>query len=271
VTVMRQQQWDRDGEARARTSVLITGFGPFPGVPVNATMRLLPELAQLAPRLFPDVRFAFEVLPTEWAAGPRRLQLLLAEVAPDLALHFGVSSRARGFEIEQRARNACAATPDAAGALPGGAGVLSVGPPYLSASLPLRHIVARLRRLGIAAFVSRDAGAYLCNAALYHSLLCAKDAAGCGRRVGFVHIPATLAQPGGANRGRSAACPLTWQQALDGALEILATSLRRTHRRLDRAHPFTIPDRYARCLGDSLGRVDIAGFVSGENGYGLRR
>ena len=32
------------------------------------------------------------------------------------------------------------------------------------------HIVARLRRRGIPAFVSRDAGAYLCNAALYHSL-----------------------------------------------------------------------------------------------------
>ena len=28
-----------------RTAVLITGFGPFPGVPVNATMQLVPELA----------------------------------------------------------------------------------------------------------------------------------------------------------------------------------------------------------------------------------
>jgi len=255
VTVMRRKQWDRHAEAQARTRVLVTGFGPFPGVPVNATMRLLPELAQAAPRLFPDVRFAFAVLPTEWAAGPRHLQLLLAEVAPDLALHLGVSARARGFELEQRACNACAATPGAAGALPAAAAVLGVGPQYLPASLPLRHIMARLRRLGIAAFISRDAGAYLCNAALYHSLLCAKDAAGCGRRVGFVHIPATLARPGGANRGRSGACPLTWQQALDGALEILAISLRRTHRRLDRAHPFTILDRYARCLGESLGRV----------------
>jgi len=246
---MRRQQWDRYAEAQARTSVLITGFGPFPAVPVNATMRLLPELAEVAPRLFPDVRFAFAVLPTEWAAGPRRLQLLLAEAAPDLALHFGVSSRARGFEIEQRARNACAATPDAAGALPAAAGVLGVGPQYLPVSLPLRHIVARLRRLGIAAFISRDAGAYLCNAALYHSLICAKDAAGRGRRVGFVHIPATLARPGGANRGRSGACPLTWEQTLEGTLEILATCLGRAHRRLDRVLPLPKLDRHPRCLG----------------------
>jgi pyroglutamyl-peptidase len=225
VTVMMRPQAAAHAGAHARTTVLITGFGPFPGVPVNATMRLLPELARLAPKLFPDVHFVLEVLPTEWTAGPRRLERLLAEVAPDLALHFGVSSRARGFEIEQRARNACAATPDAAGALPTATAIRGGGAEHLPTSLPVRHIVARLRRHGIPAFVSRDAGNYLCNAALYHSLCCAKDDS--GRRVGFVHIPATLARPGGANRGRTGACPLTWDEALGGALEILAACLGR--------------------------------------------
>ena len=220
---------------QARTNVLITGFGPFPGVPVNATMRLLPELARAAPRLFPDVRFVAEVLPTEWTTGPRRLERLLAEVAPDLALHFGVSSRARGFEIEQRARNACAATPDASGALPTGAAIRDGGAEHLPAILPVRHIVARLRQLGIPAFVSRDAGTYLCNAALYHSLVCAKDGDASGRRVGFVHIPATLARPGGPNRGRTGACPLTWEETVVGALEILAACLGRTPCRLGQA------------------------------------
>src|SRR5690348_14889515 len=110
-------------EPGGRTTVLVTGFGPFPGVPVNATMRLLPELAQVVPKLFPDVRFVFEVLRTEWVAGPQRLLRVLDELRPDLALHFGVSSRARGFEIESRARNVCAATPDASGALPASATV----------------------------------------------------------------------------------------------------------------------------------------------------
>jgi pyroglutamyl-peptidase len=225
VTVMTPPQRATHASGQARTTVLITGFGPFPGVPVNATMRLLPELSRAAARAFPDVQFAVEVLPTDWAAAPRRLRQLLAEVDPDLALHFGVSSRARGFEIEQRARNACAATPDASGALPTGAAIRDGGAEHLPASLPVRHIVARLRHLGIPAFVSRDAGTYLCNAALYHSLVCAKDAS--GRRVGFVHIPATLARPGGPNRGRPGACPLTWEDALDGAIEILAACLGR--------------------------------------------
>jgi pyroglutamyl-peptidase len=220
-------------DLQARTAVLITGFGPFPGVPVNATMRLLPELAGAASKQFPDVHFTVEVLPTEWAAGPRRLERLLAEVQPDLALHFGVSSRARGFEIESRAQNVRAAQPDASGVLPVGLALRDGGAGHLAASLPVQHIATRLRRRGIPAFVSRDAGAYLCNAALYHSLSCARDKR--GRRVGFVHIPASLARPGGANRGRTGACPLTWEQALDGALEILAACLARKQRSSDRA------------------------------------
>src|SRR6202521_1145034 len=112
---------------QARTTVLVTGFGPFPGVPVNATMRLVPELAQSAARQFAGVRIAGAVLATEWAAAPRQLDQLLAEIEPDLVLHFGVSSRARGFEIEQRAHNACLQAPDAAGAMPTGSAVREGG------------------------------------------------------------------------------------------------------------------------------------------------
>ncbi len=209
----------------ARTTVLITGFGPFPGVPVNATMQLVPELARAAARQFAGVRIATEVLATDWAAAPRRLEALLAEIEPDLVLHFGVSSRARGFEVEARARNVCTASPDAAGALPPGAAIRDGGAEFAAASLPVQQIVTRLRRRGIPAFVSRDAGGYLCNATLYHSLGCARDTP--GRRVGFIHIPATLGRPGGSNRGRVGGRALTWEQAHAGGLEILAACLQR--------------------------------------------
>jgi pyroglutamyl-peptidase len=209
----------------ARTTVLITGFGPFPTVPVNATMRLVPQLAQAAAKHFPGARIAAEVLATEWTAAPRRLQALLAEIEPDLVLHFGVSPRARGFEVEVRARNACTPAPDAAGALPPGAMVRDGAAEFMAASLPVQHIVARLRRRGIPAYVSRDAGRYLCNATLYHSLGCARDVP--DRRVGFVHIPASLARPGEPSSGRIGACPLTWEQAHAGGLEILAACLGR--------------------------------------------
>jgi pyroglutamyl-peptidase len=213
--------------ARGRTSVLITGFGPFPGVPVNATMRLVPELAFAAARLYPDLRITAEILPTEWGAAPRRLEALLGDIAPDLALHFGVSNRARGFEVERRACNVNAGLPDAAGNLPPADAIHPGGADFMSASLPVSHIVARLRLRGIQAFVSRDAGTYLCNCLLYHTLAAAPP----NRRAGFIHLPATLARPGGPNRGRTGACPLTWEQALEGGLEILATCLGRASQR----------------------------------------
>ena len=192
-----------------RTTVLLTAFGPFPGVPVNATMRLVPELAELAALTFPDVRFVTEMLATEWLAAPRRMAAVIAEVKPDLILHFGVSSRARGFEIEQRAHNACRSMPDAAGFLPRAATLSDGGADVLRTSLPVPHLVLALKRRGIPAYASRDAGAYLCNAVLYHSLQVAADRLG-DCRVGFVHVPASLARPGGPNRGRVGACALTW-------------------------------------------------------------
>src|SRR5262245_27747504 len=203
--------------------VLLTGFAPFPGVPVNATMALVPQLADRAKCRFPGARLIAGVLPTEWEAAPRQMETLLAQASPDLILHFGVSSRARGFEIEQRGQNRCLLAPDAGGAFPPSPAVRAGGPEILRASLPVYYIVARLRRRGIAAFASRDAGGYLCNATLYNSLATAR--AQPGRRVGFIHLPASLARP--AVTGRSGTCPLTWAQALEGGLEILAACLNR--------------------------------------------
>jgi pyroglutamyl-peptidase len=211
----------------AVTRVLITGFGPFPGVPVNASMGLLHELAHAAPRLFPSARFSTAVLATEWREAPLRLDRLVAAVNPDLALHFGVSARARGFEIEARAHNACCPTADAAGALPAFAKLDAAGAEHLAATLPVNLIAARLRRIGIPAFVSRDAGSYLCNATLYHSLRLARSSS--RRRVGFIHIPASLAGAGSCRPGGS--CPLTWDAAISGAIELLAVCLGRPGRR----------------------------------------
>jgi pyroglutamyl-peptidase len=226
MTLARNDRRPNGASRGPRTTVLLTAFGPFPGVPVNATMRLVPELAERAALAFPDVCFVTETLATEWQAAPRRLAAVIAEVKPDLILHFGVSSRARGFEIEQRAHNACRSMPDAAGVLPRAATLRDGGAEVLRASLPVPHLVLGLKRRGIPAYASRDAGAYLCNAVLYHSLQIAADRRG-DCRVGFVHVPASLARPGGPNRGRVGACPINWPQAIEGGLEIVAGCLGR--------------------------------------------
>jgi pyroglutamyl-peptidase len=238
--------------ADPHTTVLLTAFGPFPGVPVNATMRLVPELAERAALAFPDARFVTEMLATEWVGAPRHLAAVIADVQPDLILHFGVSSRARGFEIEQRAHNACRPMPDAAGLMPRSSVVRNGGADVLRTTLPVPHLVLALKRRGIPGYASRDAGAYLCNAVLYHSLQIIADA-GRDCRVGFVHVPASLARPGGPNRGRSGACPLTWPQAVEGGLEIIAGCLgrplpKRTAQAVARARKQAAGNAHARPL-----------------------
>ena len=192
--------------------VLITGFGPFPGVPVNATGVLVPRLASAARRRFAGVAIHSAILPTEWSQGPARAKAAYERVSPDASIHFGVSGRAEGFVIERRGINVCLKTEDGAGHLPPLAVLDPEGSKRRAVTLPVAEIVARLKRMGLPVATSDDAGSYLCNAVLYQSL-----GFGAGM-AGFVHLPSSLADGGKAG-------PLTFAQALAGSLEIIAVCL----------------------------------------------
>ena len=79
-----------------RPTLLLTGFGPFPNVPANATAVLVPRIAQAAELAFPGVRIACHILPTEWATGLHRAADLYRQLRPTAAIHFGVAGRANG-------------------------------------------------------------------------------------------------------------------------------------------------------------------------------
>jgi pyroglutamyl-peptidase len=208
----------------ATRTILLTWFQPFPGRPVNVTTTYAPTLAALAKRAFPDVTVHTAILPTEWVAGPREVIGLLARLQPGIALHFGIAGRARGFEIETVARNRRKILPDALRAEPTDRRVDLQGPDRHRVDLPVGDMVARLRRRGIPARRSQDAGGYICNAVLYHGLACA-PALDC--RLGFVHLPADLTPDGSARNGLQGTSPLTWDDALTGGLEILASAMGR--------------------------------------------
>jgi pyroglutamyl-peptidase len=215
------------GSANGRTTVLLTGFGPFPSVPANATSILVPRLAEAARVAFPGIIFETRTLPTEWAAGIEHLDGCYREVAPSVALHFGVSSRARGFEIEARGRNRLACIPDAAGKIPGASVLRANGHEFLASTVPVSEIVHRLRRRGLPAFISRDAGTYLCNAALYTALDMARQTSR-DHRIGFIHVPSSLlVEERRPAFGVHPRCPLTWRDAVDGGLEIIGAALGR--------------------------------------------
>jgi pyroglutamyl-peptidase len=198
----------------------LTGFGPFPGVAANASALLVPEVAQTARARHPSVRFHVEILATEWRQAPDRAAALIRDLRPALALHFGVSGRARALNLETRARNMTRAACDAAGELPAASYVLPKAPDILTTELPFKHIAERLRAQGIPAHTSRDAGAYLCNAVLYRSLIEARGS-DVPALVGFVHLPARLAR----RRGSVRPGLLGWEQAVEGSLEIIGAGL----------------------------------------------
>lgn len=208
----------------AKATVLLTGFGPFPGIPVNASGLLATRLATAARAHFPGVDFATAQLPTEWTQGPRRARAAIMRVKPTLIIHFGVSQRAQGFVIERQGVNACCAEPDGAGSMPLADLLDPSGPKTRKATLPVATIARDLKALGLPVALSSDAGAYLCNAVLFHSLAMAKNGDHAAR-VGFVHIPDSLVGAGRDGLKPMPECPLTWDAAVAGGLAILKTCL----------------------------------------------
>ncbi|MFT3732020.1 MAG: pyroglutamyl-peptidase I [Hyphomicrobium sp.] len=198
-------------KADIRPTVLLTGFGPFPGVPVNASGELVRRLVRIARREFPNVRFVAAVLPTEWGRAPRRIAALHARYHPVLALHFGVASGLQCVRLETTGRNALRASPDAAGVLPADELLCPDGLAERRATIDIPRISRALEARGWPCSSSDDAGGYLCNAALYQSLACAEHHGG---SVGFVHIPADLSQS-----------PLAMKRGVETALEIVRAAL----------------------------------------------
>ena len=188
--------------------ILLTGFGPFPGVPVNASAALVARLAHEAPF---EAEVTAIVLPTEWHRGVAEAEAALARTRPDIALHFGVADNARGFVIEEQARNVCDPRPDACATLPSAAYLSADGPPVRRSTLPAADIVARLKAARIPVSRSKNAGTYLCNAVLYASLTSGHSAP----VTGFIHLP-RLIGPGG---------PLSDDQALTGGRAIIQACL----------------------------------------------
>lgn len=195
--------------------VLITGFGPFPGVAWNPSAWLVQMLARRH-----DRPLAAAVLPVSWAAAWAALEPLLDAVRPRHVILFGVSREARGFCLEQRAYNERGPHPDADGAAPDDHRLLPCHPESIDATLPLDPIASAIAGAEIPVALSDDPGRYLCNALLFHTLHWAQDTP---TRVGFVHIP-HLAQ----------STPLTPAQALTGARLIVETAVS-----ADRAAPVT--------------------------------
>lgn len=164
--------------------LLITGFGPFPGVKINPSARLAEALAALPHWRWLGWKIRAATLPVGY--GPTEKALLpLLEKKPRAVLMFGIAARRKHISIEMFARNRASRTQrDQSGKLPKTA-ALDAGPAILKGRAPMHVLRDAMRQRGLSAKLSGNAGPYLCNAA-YRFVLRHTSA---HVPVVFVHIP----------------------------------------------------------------------------------
>ena len=169
-------------------TILVTGFGPFPGAPFNPTGPLVQKLARLRRPGLADVAIIAHVFPTRYAAVDRDLPKLVARYKPDALLMFGLAPRARMVRIETRARNGVMLLPDASGAALKRHAIEPDGPATVALPAPVRSLLAAARVARVPATLSRDAGRYLCNYLCWRAAKAAAKPVG-PRIAAFVHVP----------------------------------------------------------------------------------
>jgi pyroglutamyl-peptidase len=177
-----------------RPRILLTGFGPFPGVPTNPSAWLAETLAEGLPA--PDLhgRIQARIFPTEWQAAALVADLC-ETLQPHVMIHFGVSEHAKTFRIEHSAHNRTAPRADAGGALPASPVILGEGAGRLDTAFPAAALARHLKTNGVAVVTSHSAGHYLCNFLYYHSLDWALRQSA-PPLVLFVHVPPTSGNDG---------------------------------------------------------------------------
>lgn len=170
------------------TTILVTGFTPFPGAPENPTAFLVEAIRSGRIKVPDGVILDARLLPTEFTASWSVFQAALAEVRPDVILEFGLSARATGFTLECVARNEMASSlPDNAGFRPEDEAIERGAPLVLPTGLPVEDLYHTLKAMSLPAEYSENAGAYVCNHLFYRTMSLPHTTR--PRCAGFIHIP----------------------------------------------------------------------------------
>lgn len=177
------------------TRALVTGFEAFGGAAVNAS-ELLVRTLESAP---PDgIELAVAVLPVSYERVDGALERAVRSAEPELVVCFGQADGRTGVSVERVALNLDDTERSDNDGIVSHVEIEPGGPVARRSTLPVDAIVAALRREGIPATRSRDAGGYLCNRAFY-TLMRLLESERPSTRGGLVHVPLlpeqTLEQP----------------------------------------------------------------------------
>ncbi|HEX3348843.1 MAG TPA: pyroglutamyl-peptidase I [Acetobacteraceae bacterium] len=167
-------------------AVLLTGFEPFGGEPVNPSLEAVDALGLTPPA---DIRLATAILPCSYARTLPTLRRAIAEHRPDAVVCVGQAGGRNDLSIERIAINVDdGRTPDNDGVQRIDSPVIGGGPAAYFATLPIKAMLAAVREGGVPASVSHSAGTFLCNHAMYGALHMAATERP-AMRAGFIHVP----------------------------------------------------------------------------------
>lgn len=174
-------------------TLLLTYFGPFPGVPVNPTVALAEGAVRALNTARPDLRVVARELPVSYDGSSAALRAALQEVQPDALISLGVAVGRDVVSLEQVAINLdSAGIEDNDGDRRCDEPIVPDGREAYFSSLPVRASFERLRAAGEPVEISYTAGTYVCNHVFYEGQRISRDL-GLSIPAGFVHVPATCA------------------------------------------------------------------------------
>ncbi len=167
-------------------NILVTGFGPFGGEPINPALE---AIKLLDGRRIGDYTIVTRELPVTRFASIEAIEKHIAETEPVLVLAVGQAGGRLEITPERVAINVDDfRIPDNGGFQPVDEAIVAGAPVAYWSSLPIKAMVAAMKQAGIPAAVSNSAGTFVCNH-LFYGLMHYLAEHGNAIRGGFVHIP----------------------------------------------------------------------------------
>ncbi len=165
--------------------ILVTGFDPFGGEPVNPAIETVKRL----PDMIADAEIIKLEIPTVCHKSLRVVDEAIAAYNPDAVLSIGQAGGRPDITVERVGINVDDyQIPDNEGNQIIDEPVCPDGPDAYLVTVPIKAIVQKIQERNIPASVSNTAGTFVCNHVTYGvcHLIATKYP---GKRSGFIHIP----------------------------------------------------------------------------------
>lgn len=170
--------------------ILVTGFDPFGGEPINPALEAIRQL----PTTIADATIHTLALPTVFHQSAEVLAQAMRQLQPDAVLCIGQAGGRTGLTPERIAINQDdARIPDNAGNQPIDTPIQVDGAAAYFSTLPIKAMVAAIQQVGLPASVSNTAGTFVCNHIMYQALYLAATELP-QTKAGFLHIPFMMEQ-----------------------------------------------------------------------------